>query len=374
MVEEKEEILTREDVLRRIQENGGKAEGLDLSGKVFEESIDLRGLNLSGTILRRTDLSGSHPPTEDNTGFGIYYSPKTQGAHLEKAYLYNSDLREAMLAYVHFERSILARAKLDKATLWDAHLEEADLTNTSLKEADLESACLQEARLYGADLQDSNLSNAKLQMSRLFYAKLKGASLNGAHLEGADLSDAELEGAYLSGAQFDNSTRLQDIKWGNYLIGEEIDGPLDSALDTYRRLKIWYTNAGMYDVAGKFFYREMEARRKFRRWKAEPHLKLWDWILRLLCGYGEKWWRVIIWAAAVVLGLGLIYFFLGALSSATFPGCLYYSVVSFTALGYGSWVYTEPASWAKGLGAAEAALGVFMMALFLVTFTRKMTR
>jgi len=43
-------------------------------------------------------------------------------------------------------------------------------------------------------------------------------------------------------------------------------------------------------------------------------------------------------------------------------------------LGYGSWVYPEPESWAKGLGAAEAALGVSMIALFLVTFTRKMTR
>jgi len=27
--------------------------------------------------------------------------------------------------------------------------------------------------------------------------------------------------------------------------------------------------------------------------------------------------------------------------------------------------------WAKGMGSAEAAIGVFMMALFLVTFTRK---
>jgi len=373
MAEEKEKPLTLENLLRRIQDNGGKAEGLDLSGTVFEEGIDLRGLNLSGIVLKGADLSGSHPPPEDNTGFGIYYPPKMEGAHLEKAYLYNSDLREAMLAYVHFEHSILAKAKLDKATLWDAHLEEADLTNTSLKEADLNSACLQEARLYGADLQGSNLSNAKLQMSRLFYAKLKGASLNGAHLEGADLSDAELEGAYLFDAQFDNSTRLHDTNWENYLIGEEIDGSLTQALDTYRRLKIWYTNAGMYDVAGKFFYREMEARRKSRHWKAEPHLKLWDWILRLLCGYGEEWWRVITSAVAVVFGLALIYFTIGTLTPNTFLNSLYYSAASFTALGYGSWA-PQSTGWVKGLGAVEAFVGVFMMALFLVTFTRKMTR
>ncbi|MFC1974744.1 hypothetical protein ACFLVA_01885 [Chloroflexota bacterium] len=41
----KENPYTREDVLRLIEENGGKAVGLDLSRKVFEEGIDLRGLN-----------------------------------------------------------------------------------------------------------------------------------------------------------------------------------------------------------------------------------------------------------------------------------------------------------------------------------------
>jgi uncharacterized protein YjbI with pentapeptide repeats len=373
MAEENEKPLTREDVLRLIKENGGKAKGLDLSRKVFEESIDLHGRNLSGIILSGADLSGSYPPPECNTGFWGDDSPETKGAHLEKADLVHSDLREAELSFVHFELSDLVWAKLDKAKLWNAHLEKADLTHTSLKEADLEYACLQEARLHGTNLQYSNLSGAKLQMSQLFDAKLKGARLNGANLEGADLSDAELAGAYLSGAQFDNSTKLHDTNWGDYLIGEEIDGYFDSALDTYRRLKIWYTNAGMYDVAGKFFYREMEARRKARHWKAEPHLKLWDWILRLLCGYGEEWPRVIIWSAAVVLGLALIYFAIGTLTPNTFLNSLYYSSVSFTALGYGSWA-PKPTGWVKGLGAVEAFMGVFMMALFLVTFTRKMTR
>ena len=47
---------------------------------------------------------------------------------------------------------------------------------------------------------------------------------------------------------------------------------------------------------------------------------------------------------------------------------------SFTALGYGNWA-PEPQGWAgRVLGAGESFMGVFMMALFLVTFTRKMTR
>ena len=75
----------------------------------------------------------------------------------------------------------------------------------------------------------------------------------------------------------------------------------------------------------------------------------------------------------IIIGLALVYFIWGSFSSSSFLDTLYYSVVSFVALGYGSWA-PLPEGWAKYMGAVEAVLGVFMMALFLVTFTRKMTR
>ncbi|MFC1956061.1 ion channel [Chloroflexota bacterium] len=91
--------------------------------------------------------------------------------------------------------------------------------------------------------------------------------------------------------------------------------------------------------------------------------------MRLLCGYGEKPERVVISAIVVVFGLTIVYIF-GGLNLAY---AIYFCAVSFTALGYGSWAPT-PVGWIQGLGAVEPFLGVFMMALFLVTFIRKMTR
>jgi hypothetical protein len=308
MGEEKEKPLTREDVLKAIEEHGGKAAGLDLSRKRFEQGIDLRELDLEGIVL--------------------------VGVHLERASLLGAHLEGASLLGVHLEGASLLGAHLEGASLLGVHLEGAEL----------------------------------------MVAHLEGADLGGAYLEEADLGGAHLEGAHLIGAKLSHDTRLEDVHWGDYILWEEErDRDFNSAVDSYRRLKQWYTTAGIYDVAGEFFYREMEARRKLRHWKAEPHLKLWDWILRLLCGYGEKWWRVIIWATAVVFGLALIYFAIGTLTSNTFLNSLYYSSVSFTALGYGTWA-PQPTGWVKGLGAFEAFIGVFMMALFLVTFTRKMTR
>lgn len=394
---------TREDVLRLIKKHGGP-EGLDLSGKTFEASINLSNLNLRGIILNGANLSGFYPPPDfDNASFWVDESPQTKGAHLEGAYLVDASLKGAELSDVHFERAILASAHLEEACLGDAHLEEAELTSSHLEKADLRFAHLERSRLIVAHLEKAELSEAHLQEAVLIeanleeaylysanlkgadlaYANLLGATLKNANLKGADLTDANLVGTYLEDAKFDSDTKLEHVNWRDYILPEEKRGEeskgeergswFGSAADNYRRLKTWYTEHGLYDVAGKLFYREMEARRKAQTWKKEPHLKLWSWILKLLCGYGEKPQRVAISAAAIVFGLAAAYFFWGSFSSTSFWDTLYYSVASFTALGYGQWA-PQPTGWAKGVGAAEAVIGVSMIALFLVTFTRKMIR
>ena len=129
----------------------------------------------------------------------------------------------------------------------------------------------------------------------------------------------------------------------------------------------------MYDIAGEFHYREMEAHRKFAWKERRLPYALAMYLLRFLYGYGERPERVIACAAAVVFGLALLHWLFGTVAGG-FLDALYYSAVSFTALGYGA-SDSDPQGWAgRFLGPAESLMGVFMMALFLVTFTRKMTR
>jgi hypothetical protein len=171
--------------------------------------------------------------------------------------------------------------------------------------------------------------------------------------------------------QIDN---LADATWGDYVLGEETVGHLDEAASAYRALKQRHTEAGMYDIAGEFHYREMEARRKLA-WQERRVLSYAPtmYALRFLYGYGERPLRVIGWVVAVIFGVAFVYLLPGVLTGG-FRDALYYSAVSFTALGYGGWA-PEPQGWAgRFLGVGESLLGVFMMALFLVTFTRKMTR
>ncbi len=320
--------FTREDVLRLIKENGGTAEGLDLLGIILERAV-----------FSRSPLFG-----HDNL----------------PAELGNIEDLLSSMKDVHLEGVTLERANLKEANLCGAHLEGADLT-----EACLEGAILTGSHLDGADLIGANL---------------EGADLECTNLEGANLYSANLDGAYLVLTQFSRDTNFASVRWGNYILACELVGEFEDATDTYRELKMWHTEHGMYDIAGRFFYREMEAKRKAQSWKEKPHLKLWNWVLRLLCGYGEKPYRVVVWGISVLFGSALLYFFLRGVAPHTltiqaFSSSLYYSAVSFTALGYGPWFSASSVrSWAQGVGAAEAIIGVFTIALFLVTFVRKMTR
>lgn len=196
-----ENPYTREDVLKLIQEHRGIAEGLNLAGKTFETGIYLRRLDLTGIIFKAAYLLDAH-----------FEGTNLTDAHLEKA----------NLSRAHFEGTNLIDAHLEGADLMDAHFEKA------------------------------NLSRAHLEKAYLWDAHLEGANLWRAYLEGTDLVNVA----------FPPETRLEEVDWGNFILGEEKTDSFSIAADTYQRLKQWYTNAGLYDVADKFLFREMEARRQ----------------------------------------------------------------------------------------------------------------
>lgn len=343
----KEKPLTREDVLRLIKENGNTAEGLDLSNRKFQDNVDLSDLNLSGIKLN----------------FARLFRANFDGSSLDSAELLGAKLQHATFNPLESKDAEPKNASLQMVGLGDA-----DLTNAEFRQANLAAARFQEqqqttlptgeslilsspAFLHGTDFRGANL----------FLANFKGCYFYGTKFEGACIRGADIYEAH-----------LEEADWGStYKIGEEIKKDFYSAESIYRRLKQWYTNAGMYDIAGEFFFREMTAQRNRIKWRPQPWHRAWSKFVSLICGYGERPFRVVASGAVVVFGLAAVYYLLGGL---TLPYSLYYSAVSFTALGYGSWAFRPPEDWVQAVGAAESFIGVFMIALFLITFTRKMRR
>ena len=165
----------------------------------------------------------------------------------------------------------------------------------------------------------------------------------------------------------------------------------------FREAKVLWHRGGNYVEEGKAHYQEMDYIRKQKNWFIRY---VWANLFhRLLHGYGEKPHRVIFGAAAIITVCALLFmnFSIGETRSfgATFPTYnilkilfklydlsltdlanigryFYFSVVTFTTLGYGDLRPVHPIS--HLISSIEAFVGMFMMALFVLTFGRKWRR
>lgn len=249
----------------------------------------------------------------------------------------------------------------------------------------------------GYDLSKIDFYHADLTGAHLFNVDLSGASLMKANISEANLNSANMENVNLLGAIFEN-TKLEHTKWGDEirqereafraLKKESREAALDlheQAEEIYRNLYKATESRGQFELAGQFFYKEMIMRRRqLDRWT-------WSWafskMVDVFCGYGEKPLRVVLFSLGLIFVCGLLYAILGiqlngyiiAIRPEYGPmenflnllDSLYFSVVTFTTLGYGD---ITPFGWSKPVAGFEAFVGSFTLALFVVVFVKKMTR
>jgi len=280
-------------------------------------------------------------------------------------------------------------------------LEEWAATGKSMEGFVLRGARLDGVRLsnpeQGYDLRRANLLRASLCGARLFNINLEGSDLLKADLSGANLNQAKLRDANLLGAVFDGAS-LEQVEWGDGL-AQEVKGDVaeksgntaeardlfQEAEEIYRNLSRAYDSAGLSEAAGDFFQKRMIMRRRLMpTWS---WARAWSKIVDLCSGYGENPERVVASSFSLILLCASAYFIIGvegpdhhiqfdyhasfSENATNFLNCIYFSVVTFTTLGYGD---ITPRGLAEALSALEAFTGAFMMALFVAVFSKKMTR
>ncbi len=363
----------------------------------------------------------SHADLRNWNLLGLRFSIYGHIADFTGVSFFNANLMDAVFSHARLATTDLTEANLEGTQFDGAYLSKANLSCAKAKGANFSGANLQNANLWRADLEQARLNNnAKLQNSFIFASNLKRAQLNGSNFTGADLGNANLEYANLSQANLRdakmnfhtilNNARLYQTDFKNsqlkhvhffldVIIPEEKKNELREAKEIYLSLKNYFKDEGMYEVSSHYYYREMLMARKLKwnkikihRWNKKSIYKscgtlcrlYWDWfgskIMDLTTGYGEKPFRVIGWWAGIVGGFSLIYWLGNGIKNhpfadaynPTFWQSLYFSIVSFTTLGYGD--FSPKDGIFQFFASFEAFLGAFFMALFVFVFTRKMIR
>ena len=195
------------------------------------------------------------------------------------------------------------------------------------------------------------------------------------------------------------NTKIEKDKIENHIIQEK-KKKFSEAKKTYLLLKNNFHSLGQYDDESWAFGKEKEMERKSNCHIESLHKWLWSWFCNVIYGYGEKPQNVVISAGLIIIFFALLFASIGIsnpeiidlkgitvdqntgniVDSASkgllknnvirnIPDSLYFSLITFTTLGYGDFRPLE--GWGRILAGSEAFIGAFMMALFVYTFARR---
>ncbi|MEC9072283.1 MAG: ion channel [Myxococcota bacterium] len=249
--------------------------------------------------------------------------------------------------------------RVERLYLRKADLSGLRLTGTNLLYSDFTGACLTNSRFTRVGFDRSTLDDVQMDYSVLTRVDLR--SVHG-------MRKIHWYGAILDGLRLPDLPRL-----GLRCVYDQTETmDPERAEYTYRALKEAYKGQGRHDEAAALYEREMD----MKRHRASFFDKLWLTLLWLVCGYGERPLRLTGVFAAVITAFALGYSNFGLVGpdgpiTGDFFQSLYFSIVTFTSLGYGE---IRPVGFARLLAGTEAVLGVFLSSLFVFVFCRRMVR
>jgi len=225
------------------------------------------------------------------------------------------------------------------------------------------------------DLEDAHILKCDLSRARLWHAVIRNVSM-----AESDLSETDFLKAVFSNIKFWH-VRLTDAKFitRHSFIGKAPinETGLLSASEAYRSLKQYFMSQGRYDDASWASFKEESLQRR-HLFKAKKISCIPWFVMELLCGYGEKPYRVIVSSLAIISGYCLLYAATGALKMPEdiagrgfrIWDYLYFSIITYTTVGYGD-LSPKLMPFSQMLAASEGFTGVFMMGLFVFTLARK---
>jgi len=307
--------------------------------------ISFGSLSLIRADLARLDLSGSDLSSCDLSGADLS-GTRLVGANLSEATLFGTNLAGAELL----------GANLEGANLTDATLQNAGLGKVRAANAQFFNTTATNATFTGADLTNADFRASRLEGTRMKETTLQSASFDGSKLSGADLSDSPVDGASFRDTDL-TDTKLRSVT--GYQTADWIGADLRDVDFT----GAWLLRRHALDENYLHEFRNQSDRHEWL-------YKLW-WVSSD-CGRSVlRWttWTVVI-AMIYAFAYTLVDIDWGANETSFSP--VYYSVVTFTTLGYGD---VLPGSTpAQLLAVSEVILGYFSLGGMMSILSDKIAR
>jgi hypothetical protein len=266
------------------------------------------------------------------------------------------------LCKTDFSESDVSESSFYKSKLQDVDFSEAEARNTTFTGANLEDAIFQQVELRGSTFRKSRLYQTLFSDTRI------NSNTDFGEKSAYEDPDTEL------GEDYKDTSRWEAASW------------------VYRRLRDLHEENAMSEKAREYHVRKEEAQRQ--AYRAEDQFFQWfvHTLNLALTRHGESLKRIVAWSLGVILTSAFFYPFFGGIRDAsnevhsvwsTSPGAfwelfplfarsLYFSVVTFTTLGYGDYQPVGPFS--KALAGAESLAGALLVALFVFVLGRRVAR
>lgn len=280
----------------------------------------------------------------------------------------------------------------------------ADFFRQNLDDARFNRADLTDARFADADCHDADFESALLSRATFFGTDLRGAKLAGAVLGDVRIDDKTQFLGHPSDDGDASPHTVSAIRSRPVCVydpdydEEAAPDDVDEAKSVYRTLE---------DLGGKHARPRLQARSFVRRQDLQKR-DYWDDATadgasleqRLIAGarwsrarvaratllYGESPWRVIAWSLAIIVSFALLYPLGGwikptdaapitygriASTPVEILNAVYYSTLTYTALGFGDF---QPVGLGRLLTTLETGLGAVMVALLVFILGRRAAR
>lgn len=233
------------------------------------------------------------------------------------------------------------------------------------------------ADLRGADLRGAHLEGASLHQARLQGANLQGACLRGANLRKAEMAETDLRQADLERTALDGAVlRKADVRGADF---ERAKGLEDADLDALKidsSTGFWGVDASPIGQRYPLLARAISDAQFIEDFRNQHPVLAWFWWL--LADYGRSWRRWACWSLGIAVFFGLLFtllpgcFELRAGRQVTWFTYFYFSIVTFTTLGFGDVVPKNVLG--EILLSVEVVLGYVMLGGLVSMLATKLAR